>query len=112
MDMLPRIKNVKLGNINVNDSDMTGNFFLHAKGVEHIDGKLSKKECQKMLLRDPEVLVLSTGFMGRAKIPEDVIELAGKSAELHLLRTQDAIERFKEFARKGKNVVAYIHVGE
>jgi len=34
------------------------------------------------------------------------------SLDIHILKTPDALKKFQEFARKGKKVVAHIHVGE
>ncbi|HIG96807.1 MAG TPA: hypothetical protein HA230_00455 [Candidatus Aenigmarchaeota archaeon] len=113
--MLPRIKKVELGKIHINDDVISSDFFLHSKGIEQLDktNKINKKEFERMMLHDPEIAIFGTGFKGKLNITEDVLDAAKKSsADIHILKTPDALKKFQEFARKGKKVVAHIHVGE
>ncbi|MFA4819512.1 MAG: MTH938/NDUFAF3 family protein [Candidatus Aenigmatarchaeota archaeon] len=113
--MLPRIKKVELGKIHINDDVISSDFFLHANGVEQLDktNRISKKEFERMLLHEPEIAIFGTGFKGKLNVSEDVLDAAKKSSvDVHVLKTPDALKKFQEFARKGRKVVAHIHVGE
>jgi hypothetical protein len=113
--MLPRIKKVEFGKIHVNNDILTDDFFIHPNGLEMVEKtrKIGKKEFEKMLLHDPSVAILGIGFKKKMQVSDDVFDAAKKSkVDLHVLPTPDALKKFQEFARKGKNVVAHIHVGE
>lgn len=113
--MLPRIKKVELGKIHINDDVVKNDFFLHANGIERLENttKITQKEFDRMLLHDPEIAVFGIGFKGKVKISQDVLDTAKKSnVGVHILFTPDALKKFQELARKGKKVVAHIHINE
>lgn len=113
--MLPRIKKVELGKIHINDEIITNDFFLHPNGIEHTEKirTISRKEFERMMLHEPEVAVFGLGFKSRMKLSNDVLDAAKKSnVALHAMDTPSALKKFQEFARRGKKVVAHIHVGE
>lgn len=113
--MLPRIKKVELGKIHINDEVITNDFFLHPNGIEQVEKTraISKREFDRMLLHEPEIAVFGTGFRGRMKLSPDVFDAAKKfNVALHVMDTPSALKKFQEFARRGKKVVAHIHVGE
>ena len=113
--MLPKIKSVKPGKIHINDDIVENDFFLHANGMENVDrtSRITKKDFDRMLLHDPEIAIFGTGFRGRLQVGQDVLDAAKKSkVDVHILKTPEALEKFKELARKGGKVVAHINVGE
>lgn len=113
--MLPRIKNVELGKVHINNEIITADFFLHPGGMENLEAtnNVGRKEFDRMLLHDPEIAVFGTGFRGKMKISQEVLDSAKKSkVDVHALPTPEALKKFQEFARKGRKVVAHIHVGE
>ncbi len=113
--MLPRIKKVEMGEIHINDEIIINDFFLHPNGVEHLEKThtISKKEFDRMLLHEPEIAIFGVGFKKKMKLSQDVLDAAKKSnIGVHILRTPDALKKFQELARRGRKVVAHIHVGE
>jgi hypothetical protein len=112
--MLPRIQKVESGKVHINGEAVTDNFFLHPKGFELLEkaAKIGSKDLERMMLHEPEIAVFGIGFKGKVKIENGLIEAAKKNMDVHVLSTPEAIKKFQEYARKGKKVVAHIHVSE
>lgn len=113
--MLPRIKKVEMGKIHIDEDIITEDFFMHPNGLEKVEksNKIGNKEFGRMALHEPEVVVFGTGFRKKVVISAEVMDAAKKlKIDLHILSTPDALKKFQELARKGRKVVAHIHVGE
>ena len=114
--MLPKVKKVEIGNIEVDDKiygEM--DLLLHLKGHEEIDKthNIGMIDYEIMMLRDPEVLVFGLGFSSEARISKDIIAAARKDkVEVLAMSSPDAIKKFFDLARNGKKVVARIHTTE
>jgi len=111
--MVHKIKRIEFGNIQIDhevfDRD---DFFLFKDLIEPTDKShhVTAKDFKHMMLREPEVVIISTGFNNLVKIDEGVFELAKQSGiELFELPTPDALKKFQELSKKGKNVAARIH---
>jgi hypothetical protein len=113
-DMIPKIKQIKFRNAHINDNVYTDNdILLFPHSVESVDAsrKLTLQDFDRMLLHDPDVAVLGTGFKSKAVIDSAVLASAKKNKiELFVLPTDDAAKKFQELARKGRNVVAKLHI--
>lgn len=113
--MLPRIKKAEFGKVHINEEIVTDDFLLHAGGLERIEklNVITGKDLDRILLHDPDAAIFGVGFKGKMKISQEVLDAAKKSkVDLHVLPTPDALKKFQELARKGRKVVAHIHVGE
>ncbi len=113
--MFPRVKKVEKDRIQINEDIVTDNFFLHPNGYEIVEKSpsVTKKELDKMLLHEPSILVFGTGFKGRGRVSQQVLDAAAKQQlEVHVMNTPDALKKFQDHARRGQKVVAHIHVGE
>lgn len=113
--MLPRIGKIESGKVHINGEPVSANFFLHPNGFELLEKspKIVSKDLDRMMLHEPEIAIFGTGFRGKIKIDDSIISAAKKQKlDVHVLKTEDAIKTFQEYARKGKKVVAHIHVGE
>ena len=112
--MLPKIKKVGLRNTHINDEVYKDNdLFLHASGVEAVDAtrRVSKKDFDKLLLYEPEIAILGTGFNEKVTIDSSVMDAAKKSkVELVVMPTDKAAKKFQELVRSGKKVVAKLHI--
>jgi hypothetical protein len=72
---------------------------------------VNKKEFFDLAKENPEVIVIGNGQYGACEVSEDFIKLAKeKGIELVIEDTSHAIQKFNELAKKGKKVVAYMHV--
>jgi hypothetical protein len=58
----------------------------------------------------PEILIIGTGYSGAMVVPEETISyLKTKGIEVHVTRTEKAVELFNKL-RKGKKTVAALHL--
>ena len=112
--MLPKIKRVEFRNVHIDDGIYTDNdVLLLPHGVEVVEPShnISAKDFKKMMLHEPEIAILGMGFRGKLKISPDILDAAKKQkVELITLPTPDAAKKFHELARKGKKVVAKLHI--
>ncbi|MEW6070022.1 MAG: MTH938/NDUFAF3 family protein [Candidatus Thermoplasmatota archaeon] len=69
--------------------------------------RVSKGEVKKLLSGKPDIVIIATGQDGVLDA-NDVIAEIGKSAELVILETPEAIKKFNELS-KSKKVNALIH---
>lgn len=111
--MMPKIRKVEFGNIQI-DEDTYGkeDFFLFPDSVEATEKTHtpSADDMEKMLLKDPEIVIFGLGFSSVSTISEDIKSLAEKNkVRLLLLPTPEALRKFQELARSGKRVAARIH---
>ena len=61
--------------------------------------------------KKPEVLIIGKGQYGLLKTDEEVKDLCEKEGiEFFEFNSKEAIEKFNDFLREGKRVVAFIHV--
>lgn len=109
-----KIRRVEFGNIQINDEVFDrDDFFLFKDLVEPTEKshRVTKKDFEHMMLREPEIIIISLGFNNLVKIDEDVYKLAKKAGvELIELPTPDALKKFQELTKRGKNVAARIHI--
>ena len=115
ISMMPRIGKIENGSVQINGSPVSDSFFLHPEGFELLEksSKISKKDFERASLHEPEIVVFGTGFRGKIKIDETVIAAAKKQEiDVHILSSEAAIKKFQDYARRGKKVVAHIHIGE
>lgn len=111
--MLPKIKRAEPGNIHIDDEILDTDFFLHAKGIEKTTTSkhVSKDDIERMLVHEPEAVVIGAGFRGKIKVEDRILRKLEKAGiDAHVVATPDALEKFKSLARTGKKVVAKIHV--
>ena len=111
--MVPRIKKVAFGDIEINDEVFNKeDFFLFWDGIEVAEKthEPSLRDFEEMMLREPDVVIIGTGFNSLVKVSKEIREKAKKdNIEMHTLPTPDALKLFKELTKKGKKVAARIH---
>jgi hypothetical protein len=111
--MMPRIKRVEFGNIGIDDNVYgKEDFFLFMNGAEATEKTHSPtvNDMEKMLLKEPEIVIFGLGFNSVSTIGEDIKSLAEKNkVKLLLLPTPEALKKFQELVRNGKKVAARIH---
>jgi len=112
--MLPRIKRAEFRHVHIDETVYKDNdIFLHKDGIEVLDAshRSTVKDFEKMLLYDPEAVIFGIGFRKEAEIEKSIFDVAKKhNVSIHVMPTDKAVRKFQELARKGKNVVAKLHV--
>ncbi len=72
---------------------------------------LSKEEVRLLLSYKPKVIVIATGQYGALPIMEDALELLRSSnIEVIIDKTPKLLDKLNEVFKRGKRVVALIHV--
>ena len=112
--MRPKIQHVEFGNIVIDGVAFSDkDFFITNNNVEAVEKShnIGIKDFEQLLLREPHIVIISTGFGNMVKIDAKIHEYAKKSkVELYTLPTPDAIKKYEELSKLGKNVIARIHV--
>lgn len=111
--MIPKIKKIAFGDIQIDDKNFGGSdFFIFWDGIENTDKTHNPtiRDLEEMMLKEPDVIIFGTGFSELVKISDEIKNKAEKNKiDLHVLPTPDALELFKELTKKGKKVAARIH---
>jgi len=113
MSMRPVITRTEPGNIEINgqtfgDKDL----LLHWDSVSDYDRlpHVQRKHYDEFTLREPEALIIGTGFSETLKVDPQIVKLAKlEKKDLHILPTKLALNKFDELSKRGKKVVAFIH---
>src|SRR3989344_6731570 len=104
--MVPKVKKVEIGSIEVDDKvygEM--DLLLYPKGHEEIDKthNISLSDYDVLMLRDPKKIILGLGFKSEVKISKDLLAAARRDkVEVLAMPSPDAINKFLELARKGE----------
>ena len=112
--MIPKIKRIEFRNVHIDENVYTDNdLFLSTHGLETSDAthKLTMQDLEKMLLHEPEIAIFGVGFKSKVNVSQAIINAAKKqNVETLVLSTPDAVKKFQELIRKGKKVVAKLHI--
>jgi len=110
---IPKIQKVEFGNIVINGRVYSeDNIIIFWDDVQTIEKshKITKSVFEKVLLREPEIVIIGIGFNNLVKVSDEVKEIADRNKiELLVLDTKSAIKEFKKIVHTGKRVVAIIH---
>lgn len=70
---------------------------------------LTESEMEELLLEDPELVVVGTGFNGGMKVSEGAVEAARRNGTaLFISKTPEAVEFYRSIS--GKRVSALFHI--
>jgi hypothetical protein len=111
--MMPKIKKVEFGEVHINDEVFSDHdAIVYWNSLERTEKLhlISRKEIHEMLLREPDVIIVSKGFSNDVRIDENAEKEAERAGiQLIALKTPDAVAKFKELSRAGKKVALRIH---
>ncbi len=78
-------------------------------GTSHDPG-VQPADVEELVDEGVKIVILSTGQNERLKIKDETIKyLEKKGVEVHVLETNEAVEKYNELAEAGKPVGALIH---
>jgi hypothetical protein len=111
-----KIEHYSFGNITIDGKTYTSDVIIYPG---RIDSSWWRKEGHKLQIADlndvinakPEVLVVGTGYSGAMAVPKETISyLESKGMKVYVERTAKAVELFNELQKKGKIVIAALHL--
>ena len=110
---MPRIDNAYFGSISIDGRKYDSDLIISWDGeVTEKDRRhnISKVELVDILMKNPEVVIVGTGFAGNVKIDPDA-EIFAKieGVELLTLPTQKAVQEFNKLSKR-KKTVAILHI--
>jgi hypothetical protein len=113
---LCKIDSTSFGSITINGKKFSHDVIVNSKGevkesslqTRHL---VNEKEFFDFMKEKPEIIVIGNGQYGACEVSEDFIKLAKeKGIELIVENTPHALQKFNELVKKGKKVIAYMHV--
>ena len=110
---MPKIDNAYFGSVSIDGRKYNYDLIVSWDGeIAEKDRKhnISKSELTDILMKEPDVVIVGTGFAGNVKIDPDAEVLAKvEGVELIPLPTQKAVEEFNKLSRR-KKAVAVLHI--
>ena len=110
------VENYRFGKIKVHGKSYTSDLIILPDSIHsnwwRKKGHLLHLEDLE-ILKDAEIysLVIVTGSIGSMKVPEEVIiELKQKEIDVIVCKSAEAIERYNNLAKTGKNTALAIHL--
>jgi hypothetical protein len=110
-----KIEHYSFGSITIDEKTYTSDVIIYP---DKIDSSWWRKEGHSLHVVDlkdvinvkPEVLIIGTGYSGAMVVPEEtILYLKAQDIEVHVARTEKAVELFNKF-RKDKKTVAALHL--
>jgi hypothetical protein len=110
-----KIEHYSFGSITIDGKTYTSDVIIYP---DKIDSSWWRKEGHFLHVVDlkdvinvkPAVLIIGTGYSGAMVVPEETISyLKAQDIEVHVARTEKAVELFNKF-RKDKKTVAALHL--
>ena len=105
------IQKIEFGNIIINGESFDSDITLFNDGYETKpkSHNITKKDFEDLLLKEPEAVIISTGFSNAVKVDEKIKAIAkNENIELFILPTKDAAKKFTELSGR-KKVAAILH---
>lgn len=73
--------------------------------------RLQIPDVRDYILEPVDAVVIGTGYNGLMKVDDEVIEaFRSRGLEVHIAKTQQAVEIYNELVRSGKRVLAFFHL--
>jgi hypothetical protein len=109
--MKPKIEKIEFGEIIVNGKNYgSKDLILYWYGDIETRAKshvFTKDEIETILEKEPEIIIIGTGFYDCVKVDNDAIELAkSKNVEIRVMNTVKACEEYSKLSNK---VVLVVH---
>jgi hypothetical protein len=117
---MPRIEDIKFGSIKIDGKNYSQVLIIGDKviereserlhqlfGTSHVIGEWEQAE---LLKGSPEIILIADGFQGALEVgPAVLANLKKSGAEILLLHSPIAVQKYNELIKQGKKVNALIH---
>ncbi|MFH1703899.1 MAG: MTH938/NDUFAF3 family protein [Nitrospirota bacterium] len=110
-----KIENYSFGTITIDGKSYTSDVIIYP---ERVDSSWWRKQGHSLHIVDlkdvipagPEILIVGTGYSGAMVVPEETLSyLKSKGIDVHIARTDKAVELFNKF-QKNKKTIAALHL--
>jgi len=110
-----KIEHYSFGTITIDGKSYTSDVIIYP---ERIDSSWWRKQGHSLHIVDlkdvipagPEILIVGTGHSGAMVVPEETLSyLKSKGIDVHIARTDKAVELFNKF-QKNKKTIAALHL--
>ena len=110
-----KIENYSFGTITIDGKSYTSDVIIYP---ERVDSSWWRKQGHSLHIVDlkdvipagPEILIVGTGHSGAMVVPEETLSyLKSKGIDVHIARTDKAVELFNKF-QKNKKTIAALHL--
>ncbi len=110
-----KIEHYSFGTITIDGKSYTSDVIIYP---ERVDSSWWRKQGHSLHIVDlkdvipagPEILIVGTGHSGAMVVPEETLShLKSKDIDVHIARTDKAVELFNKF-QKNKKTIAVLHL--
>ena len=110
-----KIEHYSFGTITIDGKSYTSDVIIYP---ERVDSSWWRKQGHSLHIVDlkdvipagPEILIVGTGHSGAMVVPEETLSyLKSKGIDVHIARTDKAVELFNKF-HKNKKTIAVLHL--
>lgn len=110
-----KIEHYSFGTITIDGKSYTSDVIIYP---ERVDSSWWRKQGHSLHIVDlkdvipagPEILIIGTGHSGAMVVPEETLSyLKSKGIDVHIARTDKAVELFNKF-QKNKKTIAALHL--
>lgn len=112
---MPRIKKVSFNEVHIDDKIFRDtDIFLNNDAVEKAarTHNLTIDYLDKMMLYEPECIIIGNGFNSKVVVSEEIINAAKRNnIEIHSLPTPEAVKKIRKILRS-KRVSAFLHMSD
>jgi hypothetical protein len=107
-----KIEHYSFGTITIDGKSYTSDVIIYP---ERVDSSWWRKQGHSLHIVDlkdvipagPEILIVGTGHSGAMVVPEETLSyLKSKGIDVHIARTDKAVELFNKFQKKKKTIAA------
>lgn len=71
--------------------------------------RLQLQDVRDYILENVDCIVIGTGFNGLMRVDEEVINVF-RGKEIYIDKTNKAVSKYNELVKKGKRVLAFLHL--
>jgi len=110
-----KIEHYSFGTITIDGKSYTSDVIIYPEKVDSSwwrqqGHSLHIVDLKDVILAGPEILIVGTGHSGAMVVPEETLSyLKSKGIDVHIARTDKAVELFNKF-QKNKKTIAALHL--
>ena len=111
-----KITHYEFGRIRIEGKDYDSDVIISADGVQdqwwRKEGhNLDVEDLGTILQRNPELLIVGSGYYGRMKVPDKTRDyLVEKGVRVEVINTTEAVTKYNELQKECARIVAALHL--